>query len=95
MFYEDVARPVVLRHQDMWAAYTGCRQYIILMRYPLSSRANELLAMNRLRLKAAVGLLTQPCELICTNLDIENGKNAGCVNMIKDTVYTLFVTVLP
>jgi hypothetical protein len=28
------------------------------MNYPLSSRANELLAMSRLRLRAAVGLLT-------------------------------------
>jgi predicted Zn-ribbon and HTH transcriptional regulator len=28
------------------------------MRYPLPSRANELLAINKLRLRAAVGLLT-------------------------------------
>jgi hypothetical protein len=28
------------------------------MRYPLSSRANKLLAMSKLRLRAAVGLLT-------------------------------------
>jgi hypothetical protein len=28
------------------------------MRYPLPSRANELLAMNKLRLRTAVGLLT-------------------------------------
>ena len=28
------------------------------MRYPLTSRANELLAMSKLRLRAAVGLLT-------------------------------------
>jgi hypothetical protein len=30
----------------------------MLMRYPLSSRANEFLAMSKLRLRAAVGLLT-------------------------------------
>ena len=63
MLYEDVASPVVLRHQDMWAACTGCRQSKILMRYHLSSRANELLGMNRLRLKAAVGLLTDHTTL--------------------------------
>jgi hypothetical protein len=34
------------------------RQSKVLMRYPLPSRANELLAMNRLRLRAASGLLT-------------------------------------
>jgi hypothetical protein len=30
----------------------------MLMRYPLSGRTNELLAINELRLRAAVGLLT-------------------------------------
>jgi hypothetical protein len=30
----------------------------MLMRYPLPGRANELLAMSKLRLRAAVGLLT-------------------------------------
>jgi hypothetical protein len=30
----------------------------MLMRYPLPSRANELLAMSKLRFRAAVGLLT-------------------------------------
>jgi hypothetical protein len=42
----------------MWAACAGCRQSKMLMRYPLPSRANELLEMRRLRLRAAVGLLT-------------------------------------
>jgi hypothetical protein len=31
---------------------------------------------------------------ICTNLDIQKGKNADCVDMKKKTVYTLCVTVL-
>ena len=45
------------RHQARWAACTGCPRYKMLMRYPLSSRANELLARSRLRPRAAVGLL--------------------------------------
>jgi hypothetical protein len=36
-----------------WVACTGCWQSKILMKYPLSSKANELLAMSRLRLRAA------------------------------------------
>ena len=47
-----------LTHQARWAACTSCRQSRMVMRCPLPSRANELLAMNRLRLRAAVGLLT-------------------------------------
>jgi hypothetical protein len=46
------------RHRDRWAACTEYRQSKVLMRYPLPSRANDLLAMNKLRLRAAVGLLT-------------------------------------
>jgi hypothetical protein len=42
----------------MQSACTGCRQSKILMRYPLSSRANEFLGVSKLRLWAAVGLLT-------------------------------------
>ena len=65
------------------------------MRYLLPSRANELLAMNKLRLRAAVGLLTGHTSLRAhTNLDTQKGKNADCVDMIKKTVYTLCVTVL-
>jgi hypothetical protein len=47
-----------LNHQAIWAACTGCQQSEMLMRFPLPSRANEVLAMSRLRLRAAVGLLT-------------------------------------
>jgi hypothetical protein len=47
-----------LRHQARWAACADCRQSKMLMRYPLSSRANELLEISILRLRAAVGLLT-------------------------------------
>ena len=46
------------KHQARWTACTGCRQSKVLMRYPLPSKANELLTMNKLRLRAAVGLLT-------------------------------------
>jgi ribonuclease HI len=46
------------RHWARWIACTGWRQSEVLMRYPLTSRANELLAMSKLRLRAAVGLLT-------------------------------------
>jgi hypothetical protein len=46
------------RHQARWNACTEYQQSKVLMRYPLPSRANELLAMNKFRLRAAVGLLT-------------------------------------
>jgi hypothetical protein len=56
------------KHQARWTARTGCRQSKVLMRYPLLSRANELLAMSKLRLRAAVGLshATQAWERTCT-----------------------------
>jgi hypothetical protein len=54
-----IKKQLDLRHQARWTACTGCRQSEVLMRYPLPSRASELLAMgNKLRLRAAVGLLT-------------------------------------
>jgi hypothetical protein len=46
------------RHRDRWAACAGYRQSKVLMRYFLPSRASELLAMNKSRLRTAVGLLT-------------------------------------
>jgi hypothetical protein len=39
------------RHRARWNDCTGYRQSKVLMRYPLPSRASELLAMNKLRLK--------------------------------------------
>jgi hypothetical protein len=63
----------------------------------LLRRANELVVVSKLRLRAAVGLLKKATEawgLTCTNVDTQNGKNAGCVDVIKKTVYTLCVTVL-
>jgi hypothetical protein len=45
------------RHRARWTTCTGYRQSKVLMRYPLPSKDNELLAMNKLRLRAAVGLL--------------------------------------
>jgi hypothetical protein len=47
-----------LKHQARWTACTGCLQTELPMRYPVSRRANELLAMSKWRLRAAVGLLT-------------------------------------
>ena len=44
------------------------------MRYP----------MSRLRLRTAVGLFN-----IWINLDTQSGKNAGCIDMINRTLYTL------
>jgi hypothetical protein len=46
------------RHRDRWTACTGYRQSKVLMRYFLPSRVSELLAMNKSRLRVAVGLLT-------------------------------------
>jgi hypothetical protein len=63
----------------------------MLMRYPLLGRANELVAMNRLRLRAAVGLLTGRTTLRAQlyKLGHTNDKNADCVDVRKRTVYTL------
>jgi predicted Zn-ribbon and HTH transcriptional regulator len=46
------------RHRARWTACTGYRQSKVLVRYLLPSRASELLAMNKSRLRGAVGLLT-------------------------------------
>jgi hypothetical protein len=53
-----IKKPLELRHQARCTAYTGCQQSEVLMRYPLPSRSSELLAMSKLRLRAAVVLLT-------------------------------------
>ena len=47
-----------LEHQPRWAACTGGRQSKMLMGYPLSGTANELMAMSRLRFRADLVLLT-------------------------------------
>jgi hypothetical protein len=52
-----------LRHQARWTACGGCRQSKVLMRYPLPSRGKELLAVSKLRIRAAVGLLTDHASL--------------------------------
>jgi hypothetical protein len=64
--------------------------------FPLPSRANELLAISKLRLRAAVGLLTGHTSLTAHlyKLGPQKSKNASCADMIKKTVYTLCVTVL-
>jgi hypothetical protein len=45
-------------HRARCTACTGYRQFKVLMRYPLASRASELLSTSKLRLRAALGLLT-------------------------------------
>jgi hypothetical protein len=53
-----IKKQLELEHQARWTASANRRQSKMLMRYPLPGRANELLARSRLRLRAAVGLLT-------------------------------------
>jgi hypothetical protein len=53
-----IKKQLELKHQGSWAACTGCRQFKVLMRHPLPSRANELLALSKLIFRAAVGLST-------------------------------------
>jgi hypothetical protein len=47
-----------LEHQDRWDACNGCHPSKTLMRYPLPSRANELLALSRVGFRVAVKLVT-------------------------------------
>ena len=51
----------------------------MLMRYPLSSRANELLAMNKLRLRAAVGLLTGHTSLRANLYKLGHTERQECL----------------
>ena len=55
---KHIKKQLELEHQDRQAACAGCWQPKMLMRYPLSSRANELLALSKLILRAAVGHTT-------------------------------------
>ena len=78
-----------LEHLASWDTCNGCRQSIkLLMRYPLSSRANELLAVSRLKLRVAVGppKCRTTLDSSCTNLDTETEQNADCVGKIMKTV---------
>jgi hypothetical protein len=52
-----IKKRLELEHHARWAACTGCRQSKMLMRYPLPSRATELLARSKLWFRSAVGLL--------------------------------------
>jgi hypothetical protein len=56
-FKKLIKKQLELRHQARWTACTSCGQSKVLMRYALPSTA-KLLAMSKLRLRAAVGLLT-------------------------------------
>jgi hypothetical protein len=47
-----------LRHQARWTASTSFQQSKMLIRFLLRSRAHELLATSKFRLRVAVGLLT-------------------------------------
>ena len=88
-----VTKHLELKHQARWAACTGCRQSKVLMSYPLTSRANGLLAMSRLRLRAAVGLLTGHTTLKSSFPRARTRRRARMV-MIKRTVYTWCGTAL-
>ena len=82
------------RHHARWTACTGCRQSKMMMRFSLPTRANQLLAKSKLRLRAAVGLLTDHTSLWAHLHKLghtQNGKNADCADMINRTVYTLCV----
>jgi hypothetical protein len=66
------------RHRARWTACTRCRQSKVLIRYPLPSRANELLAMSKLRLRAAVGLLTGHTGLRAHLYKLGHTERQGC-----------------
>jgi hypothetical protein len=51
-----IKRYLDLEHQASWNACNGCCQSKTLIRYPLPSTADELLAMSILRLRVAVAL---------------------------------------
>jgi hypothetical protein len=52
-----IERYLGVEHQARWDACTGCHQSKTWIRYLLPSRADELLAFSRLKLRVAVGLL--------------------------------------
>jgi hypothetical protein len=55
---EFIGRHFGLEHQVRCDACNDCHQSKMLMKHPLPSRAKELLQMNGLWLRVAVGLLT-------------------------------------
>lgn len=67
-----------MEHQARWAAGTGCRQSKMLMRYHLPGRGNELLPRSRLRLAAAVGLLTGHTVLRAYLYQLGHTKQQDC-----------------
>jgi hypothetical protein len=66
------------RHRERWTACTRCRQSKLLIRYPLTSIANEVLAMSKLRLRAAVVLLTVHTSLKEHLLKVGHTEWQGC-----------------
>jgi predicted Zn-ribbon and HTH transcriptional regulator len=71
-------RHLELEQQTARDAWTAGRQFNTLLRYPLPSRANELLAMGRLRLMAAVGLLTGHTTLRAHLYTLEHAERQEC-----------------
>jgi hypothetical protein len=67
-----------LEHQARWAACAGCRQSKMLMGYPLSGRANELMAMSRLRFRADLVLLTGDTTLRAHLYDLGHTEWQEC-----------------
>jgi hypothetical protein len=90
-----IKRHLELVHQARWDACGGCCQSKELMRYHLPGAVNELLAISRFRLRAAVGLLTSrttPGSFAQTRIQ-RAAKLPKWVDMIGKTVYTLYITV--
>jgi hypothetical protein len=71
-------RYLELEHQSRWDARNGCRQSKTLMNYPLLSRANEHLVTSRLKLRAAVGLLTGHTSLRAHLYKLGHTKRQEC-----------------
>jgi hypothetical protein len=89
-----IKKQLELRLPVRWTACTGYRQSKVLMRYPLPSKADELLVMSKLRLGAAVGLLTGHTNLRAHLYKLGHTEWQECRLCGYDKVYTFCVTVL-
>jgi predicted Zn-ribbon and HTH transcriptional regulator len=66
------------RHLARWTTCTGYQQSKVLMRHPLPSRANKLLAMKKLDSRAPVGLLTSHTSLRAHLYKLRHTKRQEC-----------------
>ncbi|XP_020298245.1 uncharacterized protein LOC109862582 [Pseudomyrmex gracilis] len=65
-------------HQDSWRKLKSCRQARLLMSHPSSSRAKELLSMDRNRLKLSIGLLTGHWAFRAHLYNVEFADKTNC-----------------